>query len=72
MTATEFACCPASGTPLPICLAGLGWGWTTAGIAALAGSLVAGGVLGNGKQLKQFAGFRWTASLRLVPVPAQP
>ena len=32
--------------PLPICLAGLGWGWTTAGIAALAGTLVAGGVLG--------------------------
>ena len=31
-----------------------------------------GGVLGNGKQLKQFAGFRWTASPRLVPVPAQP
>ena len=33
-------------TPLPICLAGLGWGWTTAGVAALAGTLVAGGVLG--------------------------
>jgi hypothetical protein len=32
--------------PLPICLAGLGWGWRTAGVAAVAGTLVAGGVLG--------------------------
>jgi len=32
--------------PLPICLAGLGWGWTTAAVAALAGTLVVGGVLG--------------------------
>jgi hypothetical protein len=32
--------------PLPICLAGLGWGWTTAAVAAVAGTLVAGGVLG--------------------------
>jgi hypothetical protein len=28
-----------------------------------------GGDLGNGKQMKQFAGFSWTASPRLVPVP---
>jgi hypothetical protein len=32
--------------PLPICLAGLGWGWVTAAVAALAGTLVAGAVLG--------------------------
>ena len=32
--------------PLPICLAGLGWGWTAAAVAALAGTVVAGGVLG--------------------------
>jgi hypothetical protein len=32
--------------PLPICLAGLGWGSTTAAVAALAGTLVAGSVLG--------------------------
>jgi hypothetical protein len=32
--------------PLPICLAGLGWGWTTAAVAAVAGTLVVGGVLG--------------------------
>ena len=32
--------------PLPICLAGLGWGWTAAAVAALAGMVVAGGVLG--------------------------
>ena len=28
-----------------------------------------GGDLGNGKQMKQFAGFSWTASPRLVPAP---
>lgn len=28
-----------------------------------------GGDLGNGKQMKQFAGFSWTANPRLVPVP---
>ncbi len=28
-----------------------------------------GGILGNGKQLKQFAGFSWKASPRLVPAP---
>jgi len=28
-----------------------------------------GGDLGNGKQLKQFSGFSWTANPRLVPVP---
>jgi hypothetical protein len=28
-----------------------------------------GGDLGNGKQMKQFAGFTWKASPRLVPVP---
>ena len=28
-----------------------------------------GGDLGNGKQMKQFAGFTWNASPRLVPVP---
>jgi Predicted membrane protein (DUF2232) len=32
--------------PLPICLAGLGWGWIAAGVAALAGSLVGVSVLG--------------------------
>jgi len=32
--------------PLPICLAGLGWGWIAAAIAALAGMVVVGGVLG--------------------------
>lgn len=32
--------------PLPICLAGLGWGWTAAAVAALAGTVVVGGVLG--------------------------
>jgi hypothetical protein len=32
--------------PLPICLAGLGWGWIAAAVAALAGMAVAGGVLG--------------------------
>ena len=31
---------------MPICLAGLGWGWTTAAVAALTGTLVVGGVLG--------------------------
>src|SRR5262245_65460197 len=31
---------------LPICLAGLGWGWIAAAIAALAGMVVVGGVLG--------------------------
>jgi len=29
-----------------------------------------GGDLGNGKQMKMFSGFSWTASPRLVPVPA--
>ncbi|QNP46131.1 hypothetical protein H9L14_02395 [Sphingomonas sediminicola] len=28
-----------------------------------------GGNLGNGKQMKQYAGFTWLASPRLVPVP---
>ena len=32
--------------PLPICLSGLGWGWIAAAIAALAGTVVVGGVLG--------------------------
>lgn len=32
--------------PLPICLAGLGWGWLTAAIAALTGIVVACSVLG--------------------------
>ena len=32
--------------PLPICLAGLGWGWMAAAVAALAGTVVVGGVLG--------------------------
>ena len=32
--------------PLPICLAGLGWGWIAAAVAALAGMVVVGGVLG--------------------------
>jgi len=32
--------------PLPICLAGLGWGWIAAAIAALAGMVAVGGVLG--------------------------
>lgn len=32
--------------PLPICLAGLGWGWIAGAIAALAGTVVVGGVLG--------------------------
>jgi magnesium-transporting ATPase (P-type) len=32
--------------PLPICLAGLGWGATAAAIAALAGTVVVGSVLG--------------------------
>ena len=32
--------------PLPICLAGLGWGTTAAAIAALAGTVVVGSVLG--------------------------
>jgi hypothetical protein len=27
------------------------------------------GDLGNGKMMKQFAGFSWTANPRLVPVP---
>jgi hypothetical protein len=34
--------------PLPICLAGLGWGWTIAAVAALAGTLFAGIALGLG------------------------
>ena len=32
--------------PLPICLAGLGWGWTAGVIAALTGSVVVASVLG--------------------------
>ncbi|MGH6826373.1 DUF2232 domain-containing protein [Methyloceanibacter sp.] len=32
--------------PLPICLAGLGWGWTSAATAALVGTLLLGGVFG--------------------------
>ncbi len=32
--------------PLPVALAGLGWGWTAAAVAALAGTIVAGAVLG--------------------------
>jgi Predicted membrane protein (DUF2232) len=32
--------------PLPICLAGLGWGWIAGAIAALSGSVVLGSVLG--------------------------
>ena len=32
--------------PLPICLAGVGWGWIAAVIATLAGTVVVGGVLG--------------------------
>src|SRR5262249_1641262 len=32
--------------PLPICLAGLGWGWLAAAVAALCGSVVAVSVLG--------------------------
>ena len=32
--------------PLPICLAGLGWGWTAGFVAAAAGSVAVAGVLG--------------------------
>jgi hypothetical protein len=32
--------------PLPLCLAGLGWGWTSAAVATLVGALVAGLALG--------------------------
>jgi hypothetical protein len=32
--------------PLPICLAGVGWGWTAALLAALTGTVVVAGVLG--------------------------
>ena len=32
--------------PLPICLAGLGWGWAAAMLAALTGTAVVAGVLG--------------------------
>ena len=31
-----------------------------------------GGDLGNGKQMKQFSGFSWTANPRLVPMPNAP
>jgi hypothetical protein len=27
------------------------------------------GILGNGKQIKMYSGFSWTANPRLVPIP---
>ncbi|MGB6970436.1 MAG: hypothetical protein WBD76_14420, partial [Methyloceanibacter sp.] len=45
-TATALAALLFYLAPLPICLAGLGWGSTSAAVAALAGTLLVAGVLG--------------------------